>query len=198
MSYERNLTFKLRIRGLSEPEITEVLSDVRAHEAAAGTSAVAEFGTAEEYAKQFPKKKRRTPGRTITTVGAALAIAYILLVVVLMLLFRIDIRDVVGPITLMPAGILILTSILAGFLTDYFRPAQTSGAAQDRPTSPRQLWIRVSAIAAALLGIVIFLLIVGPAENDADAFVRYALRGLGLLLIGASSWLWFKSQRGSQ
>ncbi|WP_457973958.1 hypothetical protein [Arthrobacter sp. D1-17] len=128
MNYERNLTFNLRIRGLSESEIAEVLGEVRAHQAAAGTSAAAEFGTADEYAKQFPKKKRRTLGRTITSVGAALAIAYILLAVLLMILFGIDIRDFVGPITLLPAAILILTSVLAGFLTDYFRPAQSSRA----------------------------------------------------------------------
>lgn len=130
MSYERNLTFNLRIRGLSESEIAEVLGEVRAHQAAAGTSAVAEFGTAEEYAKQFPKKKRRTLGRTITSVGAALAISYLLLAVLLMILFRVDIRDFVGPITLLPAAILILGSTLAGFLADYFRPAPRSLAAR--------------------------------------------------------------------
>jgi uncharacterized membrane protein len=129
MSYERNLTFNLRIRGLSESEIAEVLDDVRAHQVAAGTSAAAEFGTADEYAKQFPKKKRRTLGRTITSVGAALAIAYLLLAVLLMILFRIDVRDFAGPFTLLPALILILASILAGFLTDYFRPALSSRAA---------------------------------------------------------------------
>ena len=129
MSYERNLTFNLRIRGLSESEITEVLDEVRAHQATAGTSAAAEFGTADEYAKQFPKTKRRTLGRTITTVGTTLAISYVLLAVLLMLLFKIDVRDFVGPITLQPAAILILASILAGFLTDYFRPAQSSRAA---------------------------------------------------------------------
>lgn len=123
MSYERNLTFNLRIRGLSESEIAEVLEDVRAHQAAAGTSAAAEFGTAEEYAKQFPKTKRRTLGRTITSVGTAMAVAYVLLAVLLMILFRIDIRDFVGPISLMPAAMLILGSMLAGFLIDYFRPA---------------------------------------------------------------------------
>jgi hypothetical protein len=47
-----------------------------------------------------------------------------------MLLFRIDIRDFVGPITLQPAAMLILASILAGFLTDYFRPVQRSSAAR--------------------------------------------------------------------
>lgn len=130
MSYERNLTFNLRMRGLSEPEITEALDEVRAHEAAAGTSAEAEFGTAEEYAKQFPKKKRQTHGRTLTTVGVALSIAYILFAVLLMLLFRVDIRDFVGPNTLLPAVGLIMVSITAGFLTDYFQPAQSSRAAR--------------------------------------------------------------------
>lgn len=38
MSYERKLTFDLRIRGLSEDEIAETLDEVRAHEAAAGDS----------------------------------------------------------------------------------------------------------------------------------------------------------------
>lgn len=130
MSYERNLTFNLRLRGLSESEITEVLGEVQAHQSAAGGPAEAEFGPAEQYAKQFPQKKRRTPGRTITTVGVALAIAYLLLAVLLMLLFEIDIRDFVGPLTLLPAVILILAGILAGFLTDYFRPARSSRAAR--------------------------------------------------------------------
>ncbi|PNI09456.1 hypothetical protein CXX84_04120 [Arthrobacter sp. AFG7.2] len=124
MSYERNLAFNLRVRGLPESEIAEVLDEVRAHQAASGSSAAAEFGPAEEYAKQFPKGKRRTAGKTITSVGAALALAYLLLAVLLVLLFKIDIRDFVGPITLMPAAVVILASILAGFLTDYFKPVQ--------------------------------------------------------------------------
>ena len=62
MSYQRHLTFNLRIRGLSEPEIAEALDEVRAHEAATGTPAEAEFGTAEEYAKQFPKTEAADAG----------------------------------------------------------------------------------------------------------------------------------------
>lgn len=129
MSYERNLTFNLRLRGLSETEIAETLDEVRAHGAVAGGSAEAEFGTAEEYAKQFPKQKRRTRGSTITMIGTASAIAYVLLAVILMPLFKVDIRDFVGPITLLPALMLVLVSVLAGFLTDYFQPAQRSRAA---------------------------------------------------------------------
>lgn len=126
MSYVRKLTFNLRLRGLSEPEIAEVLDEVRAHAAAAGTAAEAEFGTAEDYAKQFPKKKRWTRGGIIAAVGLGIAIAYVLLVVLLMLLFRIDVREFVGPVTLLPATGVILASVLAGFLTDYFQPAQSS------------------------------------------------------------------------
>jgi hypothetical protein len=128
MSYQRRLTFNLRVRGLSEAEIAEALDEVRAHEAATGTPAEAEFGTAQEYAKQFPKKKRRTRGQTITTISTALAGAYVLLAVVLMLVFRVDIRDFVGPVTLQPAAGLALVGLLAGFLTDYFGPVQRYSA----------------------------------------------------------------------
>ncbi|QYF90442.1 hypothetical protein [Arthrobacter sp. PAMC25284] len=112
---------------MSEPEIAEALAEVRAHEAATGTAAEAEFGTAEEYAKQFPKKKRRTRGHTITIIGAALALAYIL-VTVLLMSFRIDVREYVGPITLLPGLVLILAGVLAGFMTDYFQPVRSSRA----------------------------------------------------------------------
>lgn len=130
MSYARKLTFNLRLRGLSEAEIAEALAEVRAHDAAAGTPSEAEFGTAEEYAMQFPNRKRRTRGRTITTVGTALAIAYVLFAVLLALLFSADIREFVGPITLLPGLVLLLVSVLAGFLTDYFQPAQSPRAAR--------------------------------------------------------------------
>lgn len=130
MSYERSLTFNLRVRGLSEVEIAEALNEVRAHEAATGTPPEAEFGTAEEYAKQFPKQKRRTRGKTINTISTALAVAYVLLAAVLMLAFQVDIRDFVGPVTLLPAAGLVLAGLLAGFLTDYFQPAQRSSAAR--------------------------------------------------------------------
>lgn len=128
MSYKRNLTFNLRMRGLSEAEIGEVLGEVREHEASAGTPAKAEFGTAEGYAKQFPRKKRRTRGSTIVAIGGLLAIAYVLFAVLLAIFFRVDIRQYVGPITLLPGLVLILAGILAGFLTDYFQPARSSGA----------------------------------------------------------------------
>ncbi len=130
MNYERKLTFNLRLRGLSEPEIADVIDEMRGHQASAGTPAEAEFGTAEEYAQQFPKKKRRTRGHTITMIGAAMAIAYALLAVLLALIFRVDVREYVGPITLLPGLVVLLASIVAGFLTDYLQPAQSSRVAR--------------------------------------------------------------------
>lgn len=127
MSYERNLIFNLRIRGLSEPGIAEAVGEVREHGAATGTPPEAEFGTAAEYAKQFPRMKRRTRGHAITVAGAVLAIAYVL-VTVLLMFFDIDVREYVGPITLLPGLALILSSVLAGFLTDYFQPVRSSRA----------------------------------------------------------------------
>ncbi|WP_461173933.1 hypothetical protein M1D93_04230 [Arthrobacter sp. Z1-9] len=46
-----------------------------------------------------------------------------------MLVFRVDIRDFVGPVTLQPAAGLVLLGLLAGFLTSYFQPVQRSSAA---------------------------------------------------------------------
>lgn len=128
MSYERRLTFNLRVRGLSESEIAEALDEVRSHEAVTGTAAEVEFGTAEEYAKQFPKQKRRTLGKTINTISTVLAVGYVLLAVILMLVFKVDIRDFVGRVTLLPAAGLVLVGLLAGFLTDYFQPVHRSSA----------------------------------------------------------------------
>jgi hypothetical protein len=63
------------MRGLSEPAVAEVLDVVRAHEAAAGHTVNAEFGTAEDCAKQLPGKKSGTPGTAIVIIGEVLAVA---------------------------------------------------------------------------------------------------------------------------
>lgn len=123
MSYDRDLAFNLRIRGLSEEEVSETLSEVRAHEASTGTTAEDEFGPAREYAKQFPKTKQRSRGAIIATVGAALAVAYVVIGIMLLPFIGVDIRDFVGPLELLPALSLGLGGVLVGFLTDYLRPA---------------------------------------------------------------------------
>ena len=66
---------------------------------------------------------------TITATSTALAVAYVLFVVVLAIL-GVDIRELVGPVTLLPGAGLILAGRLAGILIDYFQPAQRSIARQ--------------------------------------------------------------------
>ena len=122
MSYERDLAFNLRIRGLAEDAIAETLDEVRAHAAAAGSPAEDEFGSAQEYAKQFPKRKARSRGYAVVIVGLVLAIIYAAVAMLLLPFLRIDVRDLVGPIRLWPALVLILSAVVGGFLTDYFRP----------------------------------------------------------------------------
>ena len=122
MSYERDLAFNLRIRGLAEDQIAETLDEVRAHAAAAGSPAEDEFGSAQEYAKHFPKQKARSRGYAVVLIGAVLAIIYAAVAMLLLPFLRIDVRDLVGPIRLWPALVLILGAVVGGFLTDYFRP----------------------------------------------------------------------------
>lgn len=126
MSYDRDLAFNLRIRGLSEGEVSETLDEVRAHEAATGMAAEDEFGPAKDYAKQFPKTKQRSRGATIAAIGAALAVAYVAVGVVLLPFMGVDIREVVGPLKFLPALVLGLGGVLAGFLADYLRPVPRS------------------------------------------------------------------------
>ena len=130
MSYARDLTFNLRIRGFSEDEIAETLDEVRAHESATGTPAEDDFGTAQEYAKQFPKKKMQSRGATLIMIGVVLGLIYIAVSMLLLPFLRVDIRVVVGPIRLWPALVLVLGGLLAGFLTDYYRPVPRSDASR--------------------------------------------------------------------
>ncbi len=123
MSYERKLTFNLRMQGMSESNIVETLKEVRAHEATTGASAATDFGKAEDYARQFPKRKRRTRGHTVTIIGSILAVSYVVDALLLLPLRNIDIRDLVGPVTLWAALLALLASVVVGFLTDYFKPA---------------------------------------------------------------------------
>jgi uncharacterized membrane-anchored protein len=122
MKYERDLAFNLRIRGFSEHEIAESLEDVRSHEAATGVPARNEFGTAAEYAKQFPRKSRWSRGKVVGAFATLLALAYVLVTILLMFV-GIDIRTYVGPLSLMPALALVFGGNLIGFFVDYLRPA---------------------------------------------------------------------------
>lgn len=125
MTYEHDLAFNLRLRGLSEREITEVIDELQAH-TAAGRSAETEFGTPEEYAAQFPATKSKSTGKNIVVVALVLAVVYVIATFAAKPLFDLDVRNLTGPATLWPALLLIALGLIAGFLVDYLRPAPVS------------------------------------------------------------------------
>jgi len=125
MSYERDLAFNLRLRGIAEQQIEEAVHEVHTHTAATGVTPESEFGTPEEYAKTFEKGTRRTRGVRVVIVAAVLALAYVAGVFALKALADFDIRTITGPTILWPALVILGTGIIAGFLIDYLRPAPT-------------------------------------------------------------------------
>jgi len=126
MSYEKDLVFNLRLRGLPEDQIMDALSEVKAHTLSTGAPPESEFGAAEEYALTFPKTKRPTRGRGIMVSAFALAVVYIVIVFALKALGDFDARTIVGPVLLWPALVIIAVGTLMGFLADYLRPIPRS------------------------------------------------------------------------
>ena len=110
---------------MTETDIAGVVVEVRDHAAASSETPESEFGTAEEYAARFPvstKKRRRSTGARLTAVTTILAVAYVAAMLALKGLLDVDIRDIVGPVSLWPAAAIIATGSIAGFLIDYLRP----------------------------------------------------------------------------
>ena len=60
MSYEHDLSFNLRLRGMKEARIADAIEEVRVHSASSGETPESEFGTAEEYAATFPMVKKKS------------------------------------------------------------------------------------------------------------------------------------------
>jgi len=58
--YERELVLHLRMRGQTEAEIANSLTELRAYAKKTGKSAEDEFGTPAEFASQFPIRNSPT------------------------------------------------------------------------------------------------------------------------------------------
>jgi hypothetical protein len=59
VGYYRALAFNLRLRHLPEAEVARILEEARELSWACGSTPQAEFGSAQEYAEQFDRRKRR-------------------------------------------------------------------------------------------------------------------------------------------
>ncbi|WP_104087603.1 hypothetical protein [Cryobacterium sp. N19] len=57
------------------------------------------------------------------------AIAYGVAILVLAVVFHVDIRAIIGPVTLWPALLIVVLGTLLGFLIDYLRPPPRSDRA---------------------------------------------------------------------
>lgn len=132
MSYEQDLTFQLRMRGLSEDDITDILRELAQH----GADDVAlreEFGTPEEYASGFGTRKRKTVGGRIVAITTALALTWIAAWIIVALVRRfvgIDpaMEGVIETWQIIVGALAIaVIGLVTGFVTDYVRPAKSTG-----------------------------------------------------------------------
>ncbi|MGP9662693.1 hypothetical protein [Arthrobacter sp. AOP36-C1-22] len=127
MTYEHELAYYLRLRGLQERQVSEVIEEIHAHLAISGNTAESEFGKSVDYAESFAEVKRRSPGVHVITTAGVLAIGYVAAVLALGAWTDVDVRALTGPVMLWPALAVLVAGVLGGFLTDYLRPPPRLG-----------------------------------------------------------------------
>ena len=114
MSYYNSLAFHLRLRKLSEPEIAEILREVKDLSLQSSQDPEQQFGPASKYAAQFPVGPKRSRATRIAI--ALLSIGFALMVVDLSLrLFdtRLEIGSVPIILILLPLDIAIAACTIA-------------------------------------------------------------------------------------
>ncbi len=77
VGYYRALAFNLRLRHLTEAEVTRILEEVRELSQACGSTPRAEFGSAQDYAEQFDRRKRRYGPSLVVFLACALTSFFI-------------------------------------------------------------------------------------------------------------------------
>jgi len=124
MSYERDLTFALRMRGMTDPQIAQALGEAREHVKVSKSSMEDQFGSPAEFATQFPRRRRASLGRRVVTISAIVALLYGVFSLAAEPVFGIELTAL-GPVTLWPAVVLALVGVVGGFLLDYLLPVRT-------------------------------------------------------------------------
>ena len=128
MSYEQDLTFALRMRGLTDAEIAKALGEAAEYSTEAKSSLQDLFGPPVEYASQFPKRKRASLGRRVITATTVAALVYAIFAFVAEPLWGLDVAAAVGGFRLWPALVLLVVGTLGGFLLDYRLPVKPQPA----------------------------------------------------------------------
>ena len=101
IGYYRALAFNLRLRHLSEAEVTCILEEVRELSRAGGSTPQAEFGSAQSYADQFDRRKYRY-GLSLVVFLACVLTAFLIQVMNMT-------ADLRGGDRLLPTGLSLLT-----------------------------------------------------------------------------------------
>lgn len=109
MTYERELTFALRRRGLSDEQIATALDVARVHVTTARSTMEEELGTPLEYAAQFPRLRHLSFGSRFTVAVTIATVAYVG-------------AALVFHFTPLPALALFTLGAVGGVLLDYLRP----------------------------------------------------------------------------
>jgi hypothetical protein len=125
MSYERDLTFALRLRGMTDAQIAKALAEAREHVKTSKSSMEDQFGTAADFASQFPRRKRASLGRKVVTFSTIVALVYGVFSLAAGPVFSIDLSGL-GPVTLWPALLLAFGGVIGGFLLDYLKPVRVA------------------------------------------------------------------------
>jgi hypothetical protein len=73
IGYYRSLAFHLRLQQLPESEVARILEEVRELSRACGSTPQAEFGSAQDYAEQFERRKQRWGLSLVVFLTCALA-----------------------------------------------------------------------------------------------------------------------------
>jgi len=124
VSYEQDLAFALRMRGLTDAEIAKALGEAATYSVEARSSLQDLFGSPVEYASQFPKRKRASLGRKVITTTTVIALVYVVFALVAHPLWGLDVAAAVGGFRVWPALVLIVVGGLGGFLLDYRLPVK--------------------------------------------------------------------------
>lgn len=123
MNYTKELIFELRLQGVVEKEISDIVKEVQ-ERIDGGADPVDEFGQPAEYASAFAGDGRRKGSRVWMYLGVAIGLLWIAGVLILSVAGVID-PNQPGLLALLPAVGIMAIGLLASFFTDRHAPVRS-------------------------------------------------------------------------
>jgi hypothetical protein len=124
--FERQLIFWLRLRGISDSAIADIVGEARLERlAATGVKERSEIGTPNSYAKHFPRGTTKSFLERALRIGNITVAVYIVIGLGFLLLAGLNFADAMGPVLLWPAVGLLVVTYTTGLLGTYLTPVRT-------------------------------------------------------------------------